>query len=317
MSGFVHVASVSKRFSTVRAVEAVSFEIQPGEIFALLGPNGAGKTTLVRMLVGILRPDAGTIRFGGQMAGTLDTRHLGYLPEDRGLYRDMRVLPTLEFFGCLRGMGRVRARRQAQRWLERFELADRAFEKLDALSKGNQQKVQLISAILHGPQLAILDEPFSGLDPVNQEVFLDVIRELRDEGCTLLLSSHQMNLVEQVVDRLLVIDRGREVLNGTMEEIRGRAQAASKLRLRLEPGEDPRALAELSPTVRVHVYDSGEIGLWLTGNVSLSEVLEFASSRLRIAQVETERFTLHDIFLEAVRRGSPDVATASDPREAS
>jgi ABC-2 type transport system ATP-binding protein len=234
------VQGVEKRFRGVTAVDRLSFEVRQGEIFALLGPNGAGKTTLVRMLMGLLRPDAGTIRY--QVGGKLSPRPrpplLGYLPEERGLYQELTVLRVLNFFGELRGMGRARAAGAAREWLERLGLQDRAHDRVDSLSKGNQQKVQLAAALLHRPRLALLDEPFSGLDPVNQELFLHLIRELRDEGLTVLLSAHQMSLVERLADSALLMNRGRALLQGTIEEIRQQSSAGSSLRLRVRGEPD-------------------------------------------------------------------------------
>jgi ABC-2 type transport system ATP-binding protein len=171
----VQVEKVEKSFAEVRAVDGISFEVRPGEVFALLGPNGAGKSTLVRMLVGILRPDAGEIVYGlGAAPGGLPAvDELGYLPEDRGLYRDMPVARTLAYFGILRGIERRAAEKAAGAWLERLGLADRAADKLETLSKGNQQKIQLAAAVLHRPRFALLDEPFSGLDPLNQQLLRD------------------------------------------------------------------------------------------------------------------------------------------------
>jgi len=209
---------VVKRFVSVTAVDGVSLDIQSGEIFALLGPNGAGKTTLLRMILGLMLPDEGTIRFGD--ARSIRPAEVGYLPEDRGLYQDVPVLRTLAYFGRLRGMPGAEAVTAAQRWLERLELIDRRNEPLKSLSKGNQQKVQFISSVLHAPRLAILDEPFSGLDPVNQDLFLTLFRELRDNGTTIVLSAHQMQLVERIADRITVMNRGRVVLSGTLDELR-------------------------------------------------------------------------------------------------
>ena len=213
----VRVDRVEKSFDSVKAVDGISFEVQPGEIFALLGPNGAGKSTLVRMLLGILRPDAGTISYS--LGNPPEPRDLGYLPEDRGLYKDVPVLRTLTYFGTLRGMDRSAAETAAREWLGRLSLAERATDKLETLSKGNQQKVQFIASILHRPRFAVLDEPFSGLDPLNQSFFLDLLRELRDGGTTILLSAHQMELIERTADRVLLMGRGREVLSGTIEEV--------------------------------------------------------------------------------------------------
>ncbi len=209
---FLTVANVRKQYATVLAVDNISFHVAPGEIVALLGPNGAGKTTLLRMLVRITRPDSGTITWESSDT-PLSPMALGYLPEDRGLYQDIAISKTLAYFARLRGVPAAEATNRASTWLERLGLLDRASEKLGALSKGNQQKVQFAAAILHGPRIAILDEPFSGLDPVNQEAFLDIVRELRDAGTTILLSAHQMSLVERVADRVFVMHRGRELLH--------------------------------------------------------------------------------------------------------
>lgn len=218
----LEVRSISKAFGARRAVDARSFEVRRGEVFALLGPNGAGKTTTVRMLLGIFRPDVGAVsyRFGSNGAEGYDPARIGYLPEERGLYREKPILETLAYFGVLRGLPRREATVRAAEWLERLGLADRAKEKVDALSKGNQQRVQLAAAVLHRPALAVLDEPFSGLDPVAQDFFLDLVRALRDGGTTILLSAHQMALVERAADRLLLLNGGRAILQGSVEEVR-------------------------------------------------------------------------------------------------
>lgn len=215
--------AVEKRFGDIRAVDGVSLEVRRGEILALVGPNGAGKTTLLRMIVGILGPDAGRITFrmdGGRPATVPDRARLGYLPEDRGLYTNVPVLRVLRYFAALRGMPRTEAVPAAETWLRRLDLAGRANDEVKALSKGNQQKVQFISAVLHRPALAILDEPFSGLDPLNQEFFLDLVRELRDAGTTILFSAHQMQLVERLADRVVLIGNGRVAGQGTLPELR-------------------------------------------------------------------------------------------------
>ena len=216
MSTVLTVDAIEKQFASLKAVDKLSFDVHAGEIFALIGPNGAGKTTTLRMLTGIIKPDAGSIRYS--LNGT--SSEFGYLPEERGLYKDMPILETLVHMAILRGMTRPAAREAALEWLDRVSLRDRAAHKLDTLSKGNQQKVQFISAVLHHPRFIILDEPFSGLDPVNQEFFSQLIRQLRDEGATILLSAHQMQLVERIADRLLLVNKGRAVLYGTIDQIR-------------------------------------------------------------------------------------------------
>ncbi len=224
----VRFIDVHKSFAGRPAVDGVSFEIRQGEVFALLGPNGAGKTTTVRMLVGIIQPDEGAIEvcLDGVVSRRLPPQRTGYLPEDRGLYRDVSVRRNLEYFGMLRGLDRREAAAATDRWLARVDLMDRADERVDVLSKGNQQRLQFVAAIMHRPVLAILDEPFSGLDPLSQEFFLDLVRELRDAGTTVLLSAHQMDLVERVADRVLLMNRGREILSGTRSELLAQAETA-------------------------------------------------------------------------------------------
>jgi ABC-2 type transport system ATP-binding protein len=224
MTPMISIQDVRKQFATVTAVKGITLDIPAGRVFALLGPNGAGKTTLLRMILGLILPDSGSIKWAAtsQTAGAAlpDPRTIGYLPEERGLYPDVEVLRTLVFFGALRGMTRADARAAALKWLERLDLLPRAKEPVKALSKGNQQKVQFISAVLHAPRVAVLDEPFSGLDPLNQDLFLSLLRELADAGTTVLLSAHQLQLVERVADELVVINAGQVVLQGTVDDVR-------------------------------------------------------------------------------------------------
>jgi ABC-2 type transport system ATP-binding protein len=302
MEQCLEARAVRKQFGAVRAVDGVSFAVRRGEIFALLGPNGAGKTTLVRMLMGILRPDAGTVSYALSDPPPVwpAPSELGYLPEDRGLYRDLPILRTLSYFGSLRGMERKAAERAAVEWLERLELRDRARERLDRLSKGNQQKVQFAAAVLHRPAFAVLDEPFSGFDPLNQELFLQLVRQLRDNGMTILLSAHQMNLVERLADRMLLMNRGREVLNGTLAEIRRQAQAGSRLRLKVAGSADLAPL-ERHPAVRsVERGAEDEVCLLTHEGANLSDLLVVAGSTLTITEVLSERLSLHDIYVQTV-----------------
>ncbi len=303
------VRDVTKTYATVRAVDGVSFAVRPGEIFALLGPNGAGKTSLVRMLLGILEADAGDIEYRLDPDGPVawpEPADLGYLPEDRGLYRDIPILRTLVYFGVLRGMRRSAARAAALDWLGRMGLADRAGVKLDALSKGNQQKVQFISAVLHRPTFAVLDEPFSGLDPLNQEMFAKFIRGLRDEGMTVLLSAHQMQLVEKLADRVLLMNHGREVLSGTVDELRRRTQAVTRLGLHVRGTADPAVFDGHPAVVGVETNGNGKLVLLLREGAVLSDLLVRAGTKLDVAEVHTERLTLHDIYVQAL--GGPPKA---------
>ncbi|HKX31701.1 MAG TPA: ATP-binding cassette domain-containing protein [Blastocatellia bacterium] len=298
----LRVDAVEKEFDRVKAVDGLSFDVCAGEIFALLGPNGAGKTTTVRMLTGITRPDRGMIRYAltGEKAAAPAPSQLGYLPEDRGLYKDLPVLRTLTYFGVLRGMNRSDAARAAEQWLERLGLRDRAQDKLDTLSKGNQQKVQFIATILHRPSFAVLDEPFSGLDPVNQDAFLELIRELRRDGMTILLSAHQMHLVERIADRILLINCGREVLKGSLEEIRRQARVGNKIRLKVA-GEPSLSIMAGHPAVEsAQLTDDDEITLLVRDGASLSELLILAGKHWEITGIRSEQASLHEIYVRAV-----------------
>ena len=293
---------VEKRFGSVTAVDGISLDVRQGEIMALLGPNGAGKTTLIRMLIGLTHPDAGTIRYhlpDGE-APAMPPARLGYLPEERGLYQDVEVLRTLEHFGVLRGMSRSDAAGAAKRWLERLSLGDRMREPLKALSKGNQQKVQFISAVLHRPAFALLDEPFSGLDPLNQDLFLSLLRELRDGGTTVLLSAHQMQLVERVADRITVMSGGRVVLGGTLDEIRRRWRPGSRLVVRAAtvPGTD--FLKPFARDVDAEVRADGLLELHVREGVPLAPLLAALAATLDIREIESHPLTLHDVYVASV-----------------
>jgi ABC-2 type transport system ATP-binding protein len=312
----VEARALRKQFTTVLAVDDLDLQIAPGEILALLGPNGAGKTTTVRMLVGILRPDRGSIvyRLQDQPSDRLDPSQLGYLPEERGLLRDVPVLRTLEYFATLRGLDHSTARTRALAELERFELGDRAGEQLDRLSKGNQQKVQFLTAVLHRPRLAVLDEPFSGFDPVNQQRFVEEIRRLRDEGTTILLSAHQMDLVEQLADRLLLMDRGRVVLAGSMAEIRARTGSGQRIELELA-GPVPQAdLTALAGVERAEVTGPQRVALGLAPGAMVGEVLHAVTDLTSVLSVHSAPERLHEIFLRTVGRPlADDEVTGGDP----
>ena len=211
-----------KEFAAVVAVDGVSFEAAGGEVFGLLGPNGAGKTTTIRMILNILVPDGGSVSYDGEPFSDRVRNRIGYLPEERGLYRKSRLLDTILYFAGLRGMKRTPAKTEAMRWLTRFSLEGYRDRKVEELSKGNQQKVQFICAVLHDPAIVILDEPFSGLDPVNQIVFKDIFHELRAAGKTVVFSTHQMDQAERLSDAFCLINRGRVVLGGTVRDVKKR-----------------------------------------------------------------------------------------------
>jgi ABC-2 type transport system ATP-binding protein len=215
----LEIHGLRKQFDGVRAVDDISFEVGEGEIFGLLGPNGAGKTTTIRIIVDIFKPDAGTVSVLGEPPGRSQAR-IGYMPEERGLYRNMRVGEMPRYLAELKGMTGSEAEIRTGQWLKRVDLQDWKHRKVKDLSRGMQQKLQFVSTVVHNPKFVILDEPFQGLDPVNVELIKNLIRALRDEGATVMLSSHQMNLVEALCDRIILIDHGRPVLYGSLADIK-------------------------------------------------------------------------------------------------
>jgi|HubBroStandDraft_2_1064218.scaffolds.fasta_scaffold37015_2 ABC-2 type transport system ATP-binding protein len=211
---------VTKRYQEVTAVNDLSLQVMPGEIFGLLGPNGAGKTSAIRMMLGIVAPDTGTVRLFGGTADRASLRHAGYLPEERGLYPKMSVHDNLTFFGELNGLDSITAQSQSRTWCERLDLGDRVDDKVESLSKGLQQKVQFIAAILHKPEFIAIDEPFTALDPVNVSQLRELLSEFRSEGRAILLSTHRMDQVEQLCDSICLISHGQELVQGRLREIK-------------------------------------------------------------------------------------------------
>lgn len=211
-----------KRFDSLVAVDHLDMEVNQGEIFGLLGPNGAGKTTTIRVLMDIIKPDEGTIRVLGHPPGHKAQERIGYLPEERGLYRNLKLMECLTYLAVLKGVDRKLVRKRAELLLEQVGLEAKGNDKIKALSKGMQQKAQLVATLVHDPDLVILDEPFLGLDPISTEQVKELILDLRERGKTVVLSTHQMNQVERMCDRILLINEGRRVLYGPLEEIKAR-----------------------------------------------------------------------------------------------
>ena len=214
------ITNLTKQFKRIKAVNNISLEVQKGDVYGFLGPNGAGKTTSIRMIMGIIKPDNGTIKLNGSDINTINRKKLGYLPEDRGLYQKQNLSEILYYFGCLKGLEKKDSKNRANLWLERFNLDDQRGRKVEELSKGNQQKIQFIIALLHDPHLIILDEPFTGLDPVNQILLKEVIKEKQEEGKTIIFSTHQMEQVEKLCNNICLINKGHILLEGPLSEIR-------------------------------------------------------------------------------------------------
>ncbi len=285
-----------KQFSTLLAVDDISLEVKRGAIFGLIGPNGAGKSTTIRMLLNIIKPDSGIITYDGNKFSDSIRNSIGYLPEERGLYKKNGILDTIVYFATLRGVPADEAKKKGMLWLERFNLQAYAKRKVEELSKGNQQKAQFITTILHDPALVILDEPFSGLDPVNQIVMKDIFTELKQQGKAIIFSTHQMESAEKLCDEICLINRGNVVLEGTMKQAKQRYGTNS---LHLEYDGDGRFLSALPFVKKATVYENyAEIALSRT--VSAAEILNEVLPKVELRKFEFVEPSLNSIFLDVV-----------------
>src|SRR2546430_4869654 len=294
MSVVLSVRDVVKTFGAVRAVDGVSFTVQRGTITGLLGRNGAGKTTTIRMITGVFFPDAGSIEWLGSDRDARD--RIGYLPEERGLYRQMKVKEHLLFLAEIKGKRGGSVVADAERWLKRFELWEKRDAKVEELSKGNQQKVQLIGALLHDPELIILDEPQSGLDPINMVLVRDLLRELKEQGRTILLSTHMMGEAERLADEIVLIHHGKVILDGTLNAIRS---SFGQNTLHIEYEGDGSFLQAL-PEVRQATVVNHSAELTLAEGADPQRILEASIGRLRIRKFELAAPSLEQIFIEKV-----------------
>ncbi|MCB0203260.1 MAG: ATP-binding cassette domain-containing protein [Anaerolineae bacterium] len=297
----VQITGVRKSFGAVRAVDDVSFDVYPGEIFGMLGPNGAGKTTTIRLMLDIFRPDAGKVAvFGGPMEEEKKNR-IGYMPEERGMYRDQKLESTLVYFARLKGMDEDEARDRLAGWLQRLDLYDHRQKRVQDLSKGMQQKAQIISTLVHEPDLIIIDEPFSGLDPVNTRLVKEIIEEQRQAGRTIIMSTHQMYQVEALCNRIVLIDKGRSVLYGAVDEIKRRFAGNAVL---IEGEGDFTSVDGV-----LDAYQrNGAWHLPLAAGISPQEVLRSLASRedVHIERFEVAEASLDDIFVMVVQGETPD-----------
>ncbi len=306
MEPVLKVKELTKSFGDKTVVDRISFSVTRSEVMGLLGPNGAGKTTAIRMIMGILSADQGEVVFNlDGNSGKIDKTAVGYLPEERGLYDDANVLDNLVYLSGLKGKSRSEAAREGMLWLERLELTDYAGQKLEKLSKGMQQKVQFIASILHKPRLVLFDEPFSGLDPVNQDFIKEIIHELQSEGITVLLSAHQMNLVEELCDNIFLINHGREILSGSLRDIK-QSYGEDLVELRFNPTEESSFIAKI-PGMRIVKEQPGYLSLRYSGTWSKRDLLQQLSGSIEIEEISVEKPPLHEIFIETVReRGDAD-----------
>ena len=303
MTHALEVRDVTKRYVGHLAVDGLSVEVPRGSIYGILGPNGAGKSTTLRMVMNIIARDSGTITVLGEDPARTPAvlRRVGYLPEERGLYKKMTVLDAVVFFGALRGMPESKARTEGTRWLEKMGLGQWLKAKIETLSKGMQQKVQFVTTVIHGPELLILDEPASGLDPVNQEVLRDTIIGARDEGRTVVFSTHNMDQAEQLCDSVCIIARGRKVLDGPLAEIR-RSHAGRHYRIEFDAvtAAVTGLAADGGPLARAgREADSFTIDLPTDADVQ-HMLASIASAGVPLARFEHVKPSLHEIFVERV-----------------
>jgi ABC-2 type transport system ATP-binding protein len=291
----IELSHITKTFGSLKAVDDVSFAIEKGELFGLLGPNGAGKTTAIRCMLDIFKPDSGSVAILGGPMSEAKKDHIGYMPEERGLYQDIPLERCLAYLGSLKGLSPAEVKQRSEGYLQRFDLAAHKGKKVKELSKGMQQKAQIIATILHQPELLIVDEPFSGLDPVNTQLVKDLLREQREQGVTVILCSHQMNLVEELCDRIVLIDHGKVMLYGGLEDIR-RQFSGHAVVVRTEG-----PLPELKGVERVEPLN-GSVKLHLSPGTKPQEILKALVAReVILDQFEIAMPALDEIFIRVVQ----------------
>jgi ABC-2 type transport system ATP-binding protein len=295
MANAVELERVTKKFGSKLAVNDLDLAVPEGSIYGFIGPNGSGKTTTLRLMLRIFQPDAGRVSVLGSERGNVADERVGYLPEERGLYKRMKVIDVIEYFGRLKGF--FACRQDAYEWLKRLDAASWAGQRVETLSKGMAQKVQFIAAVIARPQLVILDEPFAGLDPVNLEILKDAVHSLRSQGATVIFSTHDMGTAEQMCDTVLMIYQGRKVLDGSLAEIQSRYPVGN-VKVRLSGGAVvPTDLSGVASVSRSQGYDV----LGLAKGCEPQSVLQQLAARCQIEHFEVVRPSLHDIFVDIAR----------------
>jgi ABC-2 type transport system ATP-binding protein len=297
VGGLLEVDGLRRSYGPVVALNDLSFEVPAGQVVGFLGPNGAGKTTTMRAVFGLTDLDAGTVTWNGAPVGQSERRRFGYMPEERGLYPGMLVGEQVEYLGRLHGLSSAAAAEAATTWMERLEIADRRNDKVEHLSHGNQQRVQLAAALVHGPELLVLDEPLSGLDPTGIDAIGRVLVDQARAGCCVLFSSHQLDLVEELCDRVTIIDHGRLVVEGTVEELA--TSGPRRLEVRIE-GERSAEWARSLPGVTVSEVTGGAARLILDETADSDVVLRAAMAAGRVIQFSFARRRLSEVFRESL-----------------
>ncbi|HET6689882.1 MAG TPA: ATP-binding cassette domain-containing protein [Miltoncostaeaceae bacterium] len=294
----LELRALTKRYGARVALDGLTFSVPPGQVVGLLGPNGSGKTTAMRIVFGVIPADSGEVRYEGRPLDVETRRRFGYMPEERGLYPDMRVRDQLVYFARLAGVGKADARARTDVLLERLGIADRAGEPVERLSLGNQQRVQLAAALVHEPDALVLDEPFSGLDPIAAASLSEIVQEAARAGRTVLFSSHQLDLVEDLSESVAVIDRGRLVMVGRVSDLKARS-GRRELRIAME-GEEARRRLEAAEGVRVTAADATGLRLALPPGADPLELLDRARAEGEVRDFGLEQPTLAELFLDAV-----------------
>lgn len=310
----IEVSQVEKTYSTVKAVQDLSFSVAPGQIFALLGPNGAGKSSLIRMLVGLTQADAGEIRVveNGIRIEKIPETSFAYLPEDRGLYPDKSVTDNLTYIGKLRGLTKAEITKQLAFWLPRLDLEEKAKDNLSKLSKGNQQKVQLISCLIHQPKLLVLDEPFSGLDPINQEHVLTILNEMKQMGTTIVLSAHQMALVERLADAMLLLNKGQQVASGSLAQVIEQLSPEKFYQLRFASQVSLDALRLCSAIETAEYQEDDVYLLQLREAASVNQLLQQVMQLAEVKDFSRMQPSLHELYLTAVQKHNANTTSTGE-----
>lgn len=293
----LQLTGVTKRYKDFTAVDRLNFTISKGEIFGLIGQNGAGKTTTFRMILDLQDTTEGTITWDGQPIKKISRDLLGYLPEERGIFPQMKVEEQLYFFGELHGMDKNELKKDIDFWIKRFDLEEKRLVKAETLSKGNKQKVQLIASFIHKPQFLILDEPFSGLDPVNMELLKDAILHLRDQGMTILFSSHQMDNVEELCDHLCLLKRGQSLFSGSLLDLK---KQYGKTKLTVRTDKSFEVLREYPGVNHVKLERDSQAVLTLEDESYAPKIFELLSNGAYIEKFSLDYLSLHEIFKEKV-----------------
>ena len=298
MEHLLHIEGLRRNFGTLTALDDLSFDVPAGQVVGFLGPNGAGKTTTMRAIFGLTDLDAGTITWNGTVVGQAQRRRFGYMPEERGLYPNMLVGEQLQYLGRLHGMTAIDASSATTTWLDRLGIADRIASKVEDLSHGNQQRVQLVAALLHEPEMLVLDEPLAGLDPSGIDVIGEVLTEQARSGCCVLFSSHQLDQVEDLCESVVIIDKGHLVVSGKVDDLA--TSGPRRLVVRIE-GDRTASWAEGVTGITVSEVTGGEVRLVLDASVDSNAVLELARSTGRVTEFVFARRRLSELFREAVK----------------